>query len=292
MTSFAKGSSLQDSITSVNPSRLLPTEDMQTYPETIPDEIFNTIRLDDSDAFYVLELRTSREFSSSLVDKNSAILTIKEIWIGLESVRFMEIRCAFLGEGGASVAEVRPVAVSDLTGLRLSDLQEGQLSSQRAASVVKEVKEDGLKEYDDLKQSLLLYDVAIVITGFSAFILASKDSAAYSFLVGGIGGFLYLLLLQRSVDGLPVISSSSEDGSPQPSVSGFSGLRRPWLILSLVMVTGAVALKYGAGGERFQLTPTELFVGTAGFLANKVAVLLAAFKPMQSKSKDDYADRA
>ncbi|KAK3151900.1 hypothetical protein QOZ80_3AG0252220 [Eleusine coracana subsp. coracana] len=379
MTSFAKGSSLQDSITSVNPSRLLPTEDMQTYPGTIPDEIFNTIKLDDSDAFYVLELSTSREFSSSLADKNSAILVcfidivgdcllqrlpaiysdessrgikaeqavpfqsgsvdvvtikgsklqrIKEIWIGLESgswrldglslkvihgplealkdfdvtaeLNFSGLQytfeniSAFLGEGGASVAEVRPVAVSDLTGLRLSDLQEGQLSSQRAASVVKEVKEDGLKEYDDLKQSLLLYDVAIVITGFSAFILASKDNAAYSFLVGGIGGFLYLLLLQRSVDGLPVISSPTEDGSPQPSVSDFGGLRRPWLILSLVMVTGAVALRYGAGGDRFQLTPTELFVGTAGFLANKVAVLLAAFKPMQSnsKSKDDSADRA
>lgn len=63
-----------DSISSVNPSRLLPTADLQTYPETLPEEIFTTIRLDDSDAFYVLELSTSREFSSSLSDKNSAIL--------------------------------------------------------------------------------------------------------------------------------------------------------------------------------------------------------------------------
>jgi len=132
-----------------------------------------------------------------------------------------------------------------------------------------------------------------VLTGFSIFTLASNDNAAYSFLVGGIGGFLYLLLLQRSVDGLPVISSPSEAGSPQPSVSGFSGVRRPWLILSLVMVAGAVALKYGVGGDSFELTPTELFVGTAGFLANKVAVLLAAFKPMQSdlKGGDGSGDR-
>ncbi|TVU25385.1 hypothetical protein EJB05_27879, partial [Eragrostis curvula] len=376
---FAKGSSLQgdiflnfaDPVPSVKPSRLLPTEDLAIFPNSVPEGIFSTIRLDNCDAFYVLELSTSREFSSSLVDKNSAILVsfidvvgdsllqripaiysdqsarvkaeqsipfqtgsldvvffkgsklqrIKEIWIGLESgswrldslslkvihgpldapkeidaisgFNFSGLQYTFekintvLGEDGVSVAEVKPVAVNDLSGLSLSDLQEGQLSSKGAATIAKEVKEDGLKEYADLKQSLLLYDAAIVITGFSAFTLASKDNAAYSFLVGGIGGFLYLLLLQRSVDGLPVISSPSEVGAAQPSVSGFSGVRRPWLILSLVLVAGAVALKYGAGGDSFELTPTELFVGTAGFLANKVAVLLAAFKPMQMNSKSE-----
>jgi len=61
-------------VPSVKPSRLLPTEELKTYPNTVPEDIFSTIRLDDSDAFYVLELRTSREFSSSLLDKNSAIL--------------------------------------------------------------------------------------------------------------------------------------------------------------------------------------------------------------------------
>ncbi|CAL4993334.1 unnamed protein product [Urochloa decumbens] len=376
MTCFSKGSSLQDSMPSVKP-RLLPTEELQTYPNTVPEEIFSTIRLDDFDAFYVLELSTSREFSSSLLDKNSAILIclidvdgdsllqrvpaiysgqtmtgikaeqsmpfqsgsvdvitfkgsklqrIKEVWIGLESgswrldglslkvihgpvdppkdingtpeFKFIGLQYTFnkinvlLGEDGASVAEARPVAIMDLSGVSLSDLQEGQLFSGSTASMVKEMKEDGLRQYADLKQSLLLYDAAIVITGFSIFTLASNDNAAYSFLVGGIGGFLYLLLLQRSVDGLPVISSPSEAGSTQPSVSGFSGVRRPWLILSLVMVAGAVALKYG-GGDSFELTPTELFVGTAGFLANKVAVLLAAFKPMQSdfKGEDGSGDR-
>jgi len=192
-----------------------------------------------------------------------------------------------LGDDGASVAEARPVAVTDLSGVGLSDLQEGLLSSESKASSVKELREDGLREYADLKQSLLLYDASIVITGFSAFTLASNDSAAYSFLIGGIGGFLYLLLLQRSVDGLPVITSPSEAGSAQPSVTGFSGVRRPWLILSLVLVAGAVALKYCAGGDSFELTPTELFVGTAGFLANKVVVLLAAFMPMLSDSKSE-----
>ncbi|RLM58104.1 uncharacterized protein C2845_PM18G06960 [Panicum miliaceum] len=372
VTSFSKGSSLQDTVPSVKPSRLLPTEELKTYPNTVPEDIFGTIRLDDSDAFYVLELRTSREFSSSLLDKNSAILIclidvdgdsllqrvpaiylgqptpgikaeqsmpfqsgsidavtfkgsklkrIKEVWIGLESgswrldglslkvihglvdppkdisgtheLKFNGLQYTFekinvpLGEDGTSVAEARPVAVMDLSGVSLSDLQEGQLSSENPASVVKELKEDGLRQYANLKQSLLLYDAAIVLTGFSIFTLSSNDIAAYSFLVGGIGGFLYLLLLQRSVDGLPVISSPSEVGSTQPSVSGFSGIRRPWLILSLVMVAGAVALKYGAGGDSFELTPTELFVGTAGFLANKVAVLLAAFKPMQSDLKGE-----
>ncbi|XP_062197389.1 uncharacterized protein LOC133900320 [Phragmites australis] len=377
MICFSKGSSLQDSVPSVKPLRLLPTEELKTYPNTIPDEIFTTVRLDESDAFYVLELSTSRELSSSLLDKNSAVLIclidvdgnsllqripaiysgqppqganseqsnpfqsgsvdvvtfkgpklqiIKEMWIGLESgswrldglslkvihgplntlkdldgtpeLKFNGLQYTFekinpfLGEDGASVAEARPVAVTDLSGVSLSDLQEGQLSSESSASSIKELKEDGLREYADLKQSLLLYDVAIVITGFSVFTLASNDNAAYSFLIGGVGGFLYLLLLQRSVDGLPVITSPSDAGSVQPSVKAFSGVRRPWLILSLVLVAGAIALKYGAGGYSFELTPTELFVGTAGFLANKVAVLLAAFKPMQSnlKSEDGSGD--
>ena len=95
---------------------------------------------------------------------------------------------AVLGEDGASVVEARPIAVTDLSGISISDLQEGQLSSARTASSIKELKEDGLREYADLKQSLLPYDISIIITGFSAFTLASNDGAAYSFLVGGIGG--------------------------------------------------------------------------------------------------------
>ncbi|KAG0529824.1 hypothetical protein BDA96_05G130600 [Sorghum bicolor] len=342
----------RDLVPSVKPSRLLPAEELKTYPNTVPEEIFNTTILDDADAFYMLELSTSREYSSSL-EKNSAILMclidvdgdsllqrvpaiylgqptlgiktaqlipfqsgsvdvvtfkasklkrIKEVWIGLESgswrldglslkvihgpvdppkeingtpeQKFNGLQYTFekinelLGDDGASVVEARPVAVTDLSGVGLSDLQEGLLSSESKASSVKELREDGLREYADLKQSLLLYDASIVITG-------------------GIGGFLYLLLLQRSVDGLPVITSPSEAGSAQPSVTGFSGVRRPWLILSLVLVAGAVPLKYGAGGDSFELTPTEVFVGTAGFLANKVVVLLAAFMPMLSDSKSE-----
>lgn len=369
MISFAKSSSLQDSMASVKPSRLLPTVEPRTFPSSVPEEIISRVRLQESDAFYMLELSTSREFSSSLLDKNAAILIclidvdgdsllqripaiywdqpaqsmkalqpipfqsgsvdiitfkgpklqrIKEVWIGLESgswrldglslkmihgplntpndlevtleLKFNGLQYTFdrlnalLGEDGASVVEAKPMSLTDLSGISISDLQEGQLSSASTASSIVEL-EDGLREYADLKQSLLLYDIAIVITGFSAFTLASNDAAAYSFLVGGIGGFLYLLLLQRSVDGLPATSSPSEAGSPEPSVKGFSGVRRPWLILSLAMVAGAVALKYGAGGETFELTPTELFVGAAGFLANKISVLLAAFKPLQTNLK-------
>ncbi|XBI53514.1 hypothetical protein VPH35_035736 [Triticum aestivum] len=369
---FAKSSSLEDLVASVKPSRLLPKVEPKTFPNSVPDEILSKLILEESDAFYILELCTSRELSSSLLDKNSAILiclidvdsdsllervpaiygdqpshgtkasqflpfqsgavdiitfkgpkllTIKEIWIGLESgswrldglslkvihgalntpkdlegtleLKFSGLQFTFdklgvlLAEDGASVVEARlPTAITDLSGISISDLQEGQLSSAKTTSSIKELKEDGLREYADLKQSLLLYDISIVITGFSAFTLASNDGAAYSFLVGGIGGLLYLLLLQRSVDGLPAISSPSEASSSEPTMN-FSGVRRPWLILSIVMVAGAVALKYGAGGDNFELTPTELFVGTAGFLANKVAVLLAAFKPLQSNLESD-----
>uniref|UniRef100_R7W3J0 Uncharacterized protein n=1 Tax=Aegilops tauschii TaxID=37682 RepID=R7W3J0_AEGTA len=198
---------------------------------------------------------------------------------------------ALLAEDGASVVEARPIAVTDLSGISISDLQDGNLSSARTISSIMELKEDGLREYADLKQSLLPYDISIIITGFSAFTLASNDGSAYSFLLGWIGGFLYLLLLQIFVDGLPTISSPSKAGSSEPTVN-FSGVRRPWLILPIVMVAGAVALKYGVGGDSLELTQTELFVGAAGFLANRVDVLLAAFKPLQSnlESEDGSVD--
>ena len=63
-----------DSVASVKPSRLLPTVEPKTFPNSVPDEILSKLRLEESDAFYILELCTSRELSSSLLDKNSAIL--------------------------------------------------------------------------------------------------------------------------------------------------------------------------------------------------------------------------
>lgn len=63
-----------DSVASVKPSRLLQTVEPKTFPNSVPDEILSKLTLEDSDAFYILELCTSRELSSSLLDKNSAIL--------------------------------------------------------------------------------------------------------------------------------------------------------------------------------------------------------------------------
>lgn len=63
-----------DSMAFVKPSRLLPTVELNSFPNSVPEEIISTVRLEESDAFYMLELSTSREFSSSLLDKNAAIL--------------------------------------------------------------------------------------------------------------------------------------------------------------------------------------------------------------------------
>jgi hypothetical protein len=63
-----------DSVASVKPSRLLPTVEPKTFPNSVPEEILSKVRLEESDAFYMLELSTSRELSSSLLDKNAAIL--------------------------------------------------------------------------------------------------------------------------------------------------------------------------------------------------------------------------
>ncbi|XP_020104969.1 uncharacterized protein LOC109721661 isoform X2 [Ananas comosus] len=242
--------------------------------------------------------------------KGSKLGKIEALWIGLESgswrvdgvhltvingtstmpkfseetseVQFDGLQCKFeannilLGEGGVSMAELRPVLAEELHGNTFPH-QLNAWSSSNIFSSHEMSNEDGMREYADLKLSLLLYDLILISTGFTTFTLCSNEKAAYSFLVGGIGGFLYLLLLQRSVDGLSATESASGEA--------FGGLKRPWLGLALIMAASVVAVKYGIGGNTVALTPTDLFIGVAGFLASKIAVVLAAFRPIQRSPK-------
>ena len=127
-----------------------------------------------------------------------------------------------------------------------------------------------MKEYADLKFSLLAYDLALVLSGFTVLTLLSYEKEAYAFLFGGFCGFLYLILLQRSVDAIPGPELYPQSGKVQNSA------RRPLLVLTLVIAASAVAVKYGSADASFVLTPAQLFAGAAGFWANKISVLLSA----------------
>lgn len=188
-----------------------------------------------------------------------------------------------LGEGGGiSMTELRPCFATKFSGVDSfavfgkSLSQPNLLKSNGGIS-----NEESMREYADLKISLLLYDAMLIFVGTSVASFSAGESTAFAFFTGGVGGFLYLLLLQRSVDGLPSPTppasiSSKTQGSDRMSVA----FNVPISSLALVIGVALFLVKYSSGDFPMALTPKELVVGMAGFLACKVAVVLAALKPM------------
>lgn len=175
-----------------------------------------------------------------------------------------------LGDGNdISMVELRPNLV---TNLSTDNLTLNQIMSQSSSIS----NQESMKEYADLKFSLLLYDALLIITGTSIASFSGGGNAAFAFLTGGIGGFLYLLLLQRSVDELasPVLTRT---GGLDEMFGRFKGQ-----VATLVLALGfaVIVVKLGSGDESLVLTPKDVVVGMLGFLSSKVAVVLAAFKPV------------
>ncbi|KAG0492712.1 hypothetical protein HPP92_006110 [Vanilla planifolia] len=352
----SKRSAYQDFQGFAKPLRLLPANEVTTYPMYISEEIISSVELDQSTAFYVVELCTSKEFGSGLRDLNAGILlcliddntdailqrissislkqprdgedntsseyihfqrgsidtitfkgsvlaNIAAVWLGLESGSWrldgvdikvfkapttsksangvekdlfsctlykFEANNILLGDGGLPVAELRPVLVTQLpkgSFPALSSIDIHPLDDELS-------KEASMKEYADLKLSLLLYDFMLVVAGAAILTITCNGRVAFAYSTGGIFGFLYLLLLQRSVDGLavPVLQNS----------------RGP--VLSIAFVIGTcvvVASKLWVGSPVMLVSAIDLFVGVAGFLTFKFAVLLAAFKPLQINAKEN-----
>ncbi|TYG55866.1 hypothetical protein ES288_D08G017400v1 [Gossypium darwinii] len=181
-----------------------------------------------------------------------------------------EVDDMLLGEGGdESMVELRPCLVSKLS--------ENEDFSQPTSPLSDKVsKEQSMKEYADLKFSLLLYDAVLILSGTSFASFSIGESSAFAFLLGGIIGFLYLSLLQRSVDGLP--ASELISNNPKDEMVRFKG---PVSSLALAIAVSSLVIKYSMGEGPFVLTPKELLVGMMGFLACKLAVILAAFKPLR-----------
>ncbi|XAR62899.1 hypothetical protein NMG60_11017817 [Bertholletia excelsa] len=186
-----------------------------------------------------------------------------------------------LGEGSdMSMAEARPCLSTEFSEDNINLLGKNLLQSTATINDVK-ASEESMREYADLKLSLLLYDALIVIAGSSVASFTAGENAAIGFLTGGIGGFLYLLLLQRSVDGLPSPTLTSMNGTGKLAQI-LRRLKGPVSGLLLAFIFSAAAVKYGLGDSTMVLTPEELMFGTLGFLACKVAVVLAALKPLQT----------
>ncbi|PKA58262.1 hypothetical protein AXF42_Ash012985 [Apostasia shenzhenica] len=175
-----------------------------------------------------------------------------------------------LGDGGGlPVVELKPIQVSQLSKDNISSLSSRNSSPLAPSSESDLSREESMKEYADLKLSLLLYDFILVVTGSSILTVVSSERNACSFFIGGFGGFLYLFLIQRSVDGLSV------------PIKKYGGVKGPVLSLAFAVASTIIAAKYWMTGPTVLFSPLELFVGTAGFLTCKIAIVLAAFKPIQ-----------
>ncbi|XWS52399.1 hypothetical protein CRYUN_Cryun11dG0067200 [Craigia yunnanensis] len=181
-----------------------------------------------------------------------------------------------LGEGGdESMVELRPCLVAELSGPNVFMMLSKGFSQPTSSLSDRISNEKSMKEYADLKFSLLLYDAVLIIVGTSFAFFSIGENSAFAFSLGGIIGFLYLFLLQRSVDGLPPSELLSKDSGDE--IVRFRG---PISSLALAIVLSSLAVKYSMGDVPFVLTPKEILVGMMGFLVCKVAVVLAAFKPL------------
>ncbi|CAK8578510.1 unnamed protein product [Lathyrus sativus] len=188
-----------------------------------------------------------------------------------------------LGEGtDLSMLELRPNLVTQLEGTDPLSLFNKGLYDTTLLLNPKISKEESMKEYSNLKFSLLFYDAVLTFFGTSIAFFSSGENTGFAFLVGGIGGFLYLLLLQRYVDGLPgsELITSNKKGTD----ALFKGLKGPIVSVALALAFAVFVVKYSSGDYiDVTLTPKDIIVGMIGFLACKVSVVLSAFKPIAPK---------
>ncbi|XP_031473892.1 uncharacterized protein LOC116246259 [Nymphaea colorata] len=196
----------------------------------------------------------------------------------------------FLGETEEmTMVELRPCHISELSSVNPFDLSSIHLPISSALPESKISLEDGLREYRDLKLSMLLYDLVLVLGGtYIMFTLPTGDRTASNFLIGGGCGFLYLFLLQRTVDRICASSSVMNGNSPFGLESLWRMLlkaKEPLPVLAVGLVSTFLALKYFLVNNSMLLTPQELFALASGFFICKLAVVLAAFRPISSSSK-------
>ncbi|KAK2384253.1 Lipase/lipooxygenase, PLAT/LH2 family protein [Trifolium repens] len=185
-----------------------------------------------------------------------------------------------LGEGtDVSMLELRPNLVTQLEGTDPISLFNKELYDGTFLPSPEITKEESMKEYTNLKFSLLFYDAVLILFGTTIASLSAGENTGFAFLIGGIGGFLYLLLLQRYVDGLP--GSELITSNKRGTDALFKGLKGPIVSVALALGFAVLVVKYTSGDDiDVILTPKDIIVGMMGFLACKVSVVLAAFKPI------------
>ncbi|XP_011089124.2 uncharacterized protein LOC105170176 [Sesamum indicum] len=205
--------------------------------------------------------------------------------IGLQyNFKFEDV---LLGEkSDVSMMEFRPHSVTAISEYEFTLFKEYSLNASSSPGIHLTSNEESMKEYADLKFSLLFYDAMLILGGSSVASFWTGQNATYAFLAGGLCGFFYLLLLQRSVDGLAAqeLVPSEREGI---FVQMFRRLKGHISSLVLAFAFAIITVKYASGEDAVKLTPKDLIFGIMGFLMCKVSVVLAAFKPMPFSFRDN-----
>lgn len=139
-----------------------------------------------------------------------------------------------LGDGEELPAiELKPFEILECDGPNdpaldtLQTLAEPPKTTQASAKV----RENSMKEYEALKIFLLGSSAALVAAGTLGFTLIGSPDMAQGFAAGGVAGIVYLLLLQRAVDGIPSpeigLDSQVIDAPPEPQELAPKGPKRP-----------------------------------------------------------------
>lgn len=196
-----------------------------------------------------------------------------------------ELEDILLGEKGeASMMEFRPHSVTAFSEDESTFFDENPSSLSPSPVTYPTTNEESMKEYEYLKVSLLFYDAVLILAGSAVASVSMGENAGYAFLAGGVLGFAYLLLVQRSVDELPapdLIRSKNEVSGP------FGSLKGSVSVLVLVFALVVVMVKYASGKYGVRLVSRDIIFGMMGFLMCKVAIVLAAFKPMKHSLREN-----
>uniref|UniRef100_A0A0R0JVZ3 DUF7755 domain-containing protein n=1 Tax=Glycine max TaxID=3847 RepID=A0A0R0JVZ3_SOYBN len=298
VTSNAYGSSISD----LNAGILLCLidENGNSILQRIPVSLMMDHSTESGDMTNIDMLHFQRGSVDEFIFEGPKIARLKALWVSVESGQpsgpedgvptytgfqyDFQIDDVLLGEGvDLSMLELRPSLVTELEGIDPISIFNKGLNDPNLLSSPKISNEESMKEYADLKFSLLFYDAMLMLFGTSVASLLAGENAGIAFLIGGIGGFLYLLLLQRSVDELPASELITNDKERTDAL--FRGVKGPIASVALALGLAVIASRYSSGGLQVMLTPKDLIVGMLGFLACKVSVVLAAFKPITLGSK-------
>lgn len=216
-----------------------------------------------------------------------------------------------IGENDNNLAvELKPFKVSEIPydGQLLSGLK---FMERRLQVPSAQLRDEGIKEYEALKFSLLGYDAVLVTLGSAIAAAMSYKEVAKGYLVGGVLGFLYLFILEKAVDQLPApsqspsLASGEKEFSEKDSVEmvegrsaakldengisfsgknkSMAGFRGPLAKLSGVLVLSFLIANSLNPTNSWASSKQMLLAGAAGFLMTKLATILASNMPISIK---------